>query len=73
MGFGQMQTGQVQQISFFMISVTVIRDSWTGSDGIEMIVPSMAAPIAAGAIHKYKEKEGIVPAGMEVLNKNLPN
>jgi glycine cleavage system aminomethyltransferase T len=54
-------------MSFFMISVTIIRGAWTGGDGIELICPASAAPLAAGAVAKYHERENITPAGMDCL------
>jgi len=54
-------------MSFFMISITIIRGAWTDADGIELICPASAAPLAAGAVAKYHERENITPAGMDCL------
>ncbi len=54
-------------MSFFMISITIIRGAWTGADGIELICPASAAPLAAGAVAKYHKRQNITPAGMDCL------
>ncbi len=54
-------------MSFFMISITIIRGAWTGGDGTELICPASAAPMAAGAVAKYHARENITPAGMDCL------
>ncbi len=54
-------------MSFFMISITIIRGAWTGADGIELICPASAAPMAAGAVAKYHARQNITPAGMDCL------
>ncbi len=54
-------------MSFFMISITIIRGAWTDDDGIELICPAAAAPLAAGAVAKYHTRENITPAGMDCL------
>lgn len=54
--------------SFFMISVTIIRGSWAGVDGIELLCPVSAASLAAGAVAKYRDRENIVSAGADCLN-----
>ena len=59
-------------MSFFMISVTIIRGAWTGTDGIELICPASAAPLAAGAVAKYHARENITPAGMDCLLDTIP-
>ncbi len=62
-----LEDGDVIKKSFFMIPLTVIRGSWLGGDGIELICPVSAAGLAAGAIAKYREKTNITPSGMECL------
>jgi len=62
-----LEKGEIAKKSFFMIPLTVIRGSWTGGDGIELICPVSAAGLAAGAIAKYREKANITPSGMECL------
>ncbi len=61
------EPASITVMSFFMISITIIRGAWTGADGIELICPASAAPMAAGAVAKYHERENITPAGMDCL------
>ncbi len=64
---GDMLPGDARKFSLMMISVIMLRGSWTGSDGIELICPASAAPLAAGAIAKYHQRQNITPAGMKCL------
>jgi len=57
----------IKIMSFFMISVTIIRGSWLGSDGIELMCPQGACAMAAGALAKYRDRLNIAPAGMKTL------
>jgi aminomethyltransferase len=66
---GDMSSSEVRCLNLFMIKITIIRGSWTGGDGIELICPSGAAGLAGGAISKYRDREGIVAGGMEALMK----
>ena len=50
-----------------MISVTIIRSGWLGIDGIELLCPASVAPMAAGAITRYRDRYNIIPAGMDCL------
>ncbi|MBW8035314.1 MAG: aminomethyl transferase family protein [Planctomycetes bacterium] len=59
--------GAIKIMSFFMISVTIIRGSWLGTDGIELICPQAACAMAAGALAKYRDRLNIAPAGMKTL------
>ena len=59
--------GDVDKMSFFMISFTLMRGSWTGGDGLELICPAAAGPMAASAVAKYRHKHNITPAGMDCL------
>ncbi len=59
--------GDVDKMSFFMISFTLMRGSWAGGDGLELICPAAAGPMAASAVAKYRHKHNITPAGMECL------
>lgn len=61
------EPASITVMSFFMISVTIIRGAWATDDGIELICPASAAPLAAGAVAKYHERENIIPAGMDCL------
>ncbi len=53
--------------SLLMMSITVIRGSWLNIDGLELICPASAAPLAAGAIAKYHKKQNITLGGMDCL------
>jgi glycine cleavage system aminomethyltransferase T len=57
----------ISVMSFFMITITILRGAWTGGDGVELICPASAAAMAAGAVAKYQQRENIVPAGMDCL------
>ena len=61
------EIGDIIKKSFFMIPLTMIRGSWLGGDGIELICPVSAAGLAAGAISKYRDRANITPSGMECL------
>ena len=62
-----LDAGDVDKMSFFMISFTLMRGSWTGGDGLELICPAAAGPVAASAVAKYRHKHNITPAGMACL------
>lgn len=66
-----LEIGDVDKMSFFMISFTLIRGSWTGGDGLELICPAAAGPMAASAVAKYRHKHNITPAGMECLKASM--
>lgn len=66
-----LEAGDVMKISFFMISITILRGSWVGLDGVELICPASVGPMAAGAVAKYHKRANITPAGMECLEKAL--
>ena len=61
----------VMNVNLFMISATVVRGSWIGCDGYEVLCPSMACGLAAGAVEKYHKQESITPAGMDCLAEKL--
>lgn len=65
------EQGDIRTISFFMMSVTLVCGSWLSVAGLELLCPSAACGMAAGAIAKYHEREKITPAGMECLEKAL--
>lgn len=69
--FDDLQIGDAAQISFFMMSFTLLRGSWLGQDGLELVCPASAGAMAAGAIVKYRHKQNITPAGMESLRRIL--
>ncbi|MHC5083457.1 MAG: hypothetical protein ACYTET_05905 [Planctomycetota bacterium] len=64
---GDLEPGDATKMSFFMMSFTLLRGSWVGVDGLELICPVAAGPIAGGAVAKYRHKHNITPAGMECL------
>ncbi len=59
--------GGIRAMSFLMITITILRGGWTRADGVELICPAPAAPMAAAAVAKYQQRENIVPAGMDCL------
>jgi len=61
------EKGEVLSLSLFMMSVTIIRGSWTGGDGLELLCPASVAPLAADALTKYQEKDNFTPAGFDCL------
>lgn len=71
MDIRELTAGKMMNISFFMITVTLLRGSWVGLDGVELICPSSIGPMAAGAVAKYHQKANITPAGMECLEKAI--
>lgn len=58
------EIGSILSVSFFMMNFTVVRGSWLGSDGVELICPVSAAKFATQAIEKYHKRENIIPAGV---------
>jgi aminomethyltransferase len=73
MDLSGLQPGCVVTHSFFMISITALRGGWVGSDGLELICPSSAAGLAAGAVAKYHKQQNITPAGMDCLMRAIEN
>ncbi|MBN1818691.1 MAG: hypothetical protein JW828_15120 [Sedimentisphaerales bacterium] len=67
----ELEPGSVTEMSYLMITVTVLRGSWLAGDGLELICPASVAPMAAGAIVKYHQRQGIVPAGMLCLQEAM--
>jgi aminomethyltransferase len=59
--------GDVEKMSFMMMNFTMLRGSWLNAEGLELICPAAAGPIAAGAVAKYRHKHNITPAGMNCL------
>ena len=64
---GHLDMGDADKFSFFMIPFTLMRGSWLGCEGLELICPAQAGPVAAGAVAKYRHKHNITPAGMDCL------
>jgi glycine cleavage system aminomethyltransferase T len=69
MNLEELGSVNVKELSLFMFNVIIIRGSWLGIDGIEIITSSKAASLAGMAIGKYEEKGMIKPAGMDCLNR----
>jgi hypothetical protein len=65
--------GDVEKVSFMMMSFTLLRGSWLAGEGMELICPAAAGPLAAGAVAKYRHKHNITPAGMESLQAAMDN
>jgi aminomethyltransferase len=63
--------GDVEKMSFMMLSFTLLRGSWLDAEGLELICPAAAGPIAAGAVAKYRHKHNITPVGMEPLSRAI--
>ena len=63
--------GGIMKVTFFMISATIIRGSWTGADGIELLGPASVAQMAAGVVAKYRDRANITPAGMDCLQRAI--
>lgn len=67
----EVEPESITLMSFFMISITILRGGWCGTDGIELLCPASAAPMAAGAVAKYHERENITAAGMDCLLNSM--
>jgi glycine cleavage system aminomethyltransferase T len=67
----ELEQGDVSRMSFFMMSFTMLRGSWIGGEGLELICPAAAGPLAAGAVVKYRHKHNITPAGMVCLRSAM--
>jgi glycine cleavage system aminomethyltransferase T len=63
--------GDVEKMSFMMMNFTLLRGSWLDAEGLELICPAAAGPIAAGAVAKYRHKNNITPAGMDCLQASM--
>jgi aminomethyltransferase len=60
--------GDITNISFFMISITIVCGDWLDADGLELLCPASVAPMVLGAVEKYRKRANITPAGMDCLN-----
>ena len=69
----EITAGRIKNISFFMMSITVIRGSWLGTEGFEIMCPKSACSMAAMAVGKYRDRENIIAGGMESLNNAISN
>jgi glycine cleavage system aminomethyltransferase T len=65
--------GGVLKISFFMMNLILFRGSWLDNEGLELLCPAAAGPMAAGSITKARQKHNIIPAGMIALRESLKN
>ncbi len=63
--------GDITNISFFMITVTILRGGWLATDGLELLCPASVAPMTAGVFTKYRERANITPAGMDCLKRAM--
>ena len=63
--------GDVEKMSFMMMNFTLLRGSWLNAEGLELICPATAGPIAAGAVAKYRHKHNITPVGMNCLQASI--
>ena len=63
--------GDVEKMSLMMMSFTLLRGSWLNAEGLELICPAAAGPLAAGAVAKYRHKHNITPAGMNALSRAI--
>ena len=61
----------MMKLSFFMMNLIIFRGSWLGGEGLELLCPASAAPLAGGAIAKYHKKQNIQPAGMVCLREQM--
>ena len=59
--------GDVEKMSFMMMNFTLLRGSWLNAEGLELICPAAAGPVAAGTVAKYRHKHNITPSGMDCL------
>lgn len=59
--------GGIEKISLFMISATIIRGSWLGTDGVEIMCPASVAQMAGSVVAKYHKRANITLAGMDCL------
>ena len=53
--------------SVLMMSITLIRGSWAGIDGLELLCPASVAPMAAAPVAKYRNRHNLTMAGMQSL------
>lgn len=63
--------GGFKNYSAFMMNVTIIRGSFLGVDGIEIISPVAAASLAGGAVKQYYQQNLASPGGMDCLNRAM--
>lgn len=63
----ELTPGAAMPISVFMMNFILLRGSWLGTDGLELICPVSAAGLVGASIAKYRQKYNITPAGMDCL------
>jgi aminomethyltransferase len=69
----EITAGRIDNVSFFMMTITIIRGSWASTEGFEVMCPKGACSMAAMAVGKYRDRENIVAGGMESLNTAISN
>jgi len=68
-----LEPGGIIRVSIFMMNLILFRGSWLDAEGLELLCPASAGPLAAGAIAKARDKHKITPAGMLALREALKN
>ncbi len=69
----EIEPGSVSRLSVMVFSFVLLRGSWLGGEGLELLCSNGLAPLVAGAIAKYHKKHNITPAGMDCLRSALNN
>ena len=70
-GVSDIDEEEMMSVSLLMMQITILRGSWVGCDGLELLCPKSACGMAAAAVAKYRKKEHITPAGMVSLLENI--
>jgi aminomethyltransferase len=63
--------GDAKTISVMMLNATIIRGSWLGCEGYEVITNAQAASMAGMMVGRFKESGIVTPAGMESLQTSF--
>ncbi len=64
-------SGSLKSISLLMLNIIIVRGSWAGVDGFEIICSGSAANMSAKAIHKYYSPQDNFVAGTDTLQTAL--
>lgn len=64
-----LEPGKATRLSVLMFSFVLVRASWAGTDGLEVICGNNIIKFAAGPIEKYHSREGIIPGTTDCLDK----
>lgn len=64
---GEFTPGDTKKLALMMINAIIIRGSWVGCDGYEIITNSQVASMAGMLVGRVKESGVVTPAGMECL------